>query len=64
MEINRRRTFDSLWPSNAPATPQQLAKNGFFATANFLETQCQFCRKIVSDWQYNDLVKIEIFIIY
>lgn len=57
LELNRRKTFQT-WPNNAPVDPDTLAKNGFFATGNFLETQCNFCRKIISDWQYNDQVLI------
>ncbi|XP_061394548.1 death-associated inhibitor of apoptosis 2 [Musca vetustissima] len=55
-EEERLRTF-STWPVNAPVYPNALAKNGFFATGNFLEASCHWCNCRISDWEYGDEVQ-------
>ncbi|XP_055904707.1 death-associated inhibitor of apoptosis 2 [Eupeodes corollae] len=54
-EENRLRSF-SGWPTNAPIDPERLARGGFYATGNLLETECHWCRKRISDWQYGDQI--------
>lgn len=54
-EENRLRSF-SNWPANAPIDPERLARGGFYATGNQLETECHWCRKKISDWQYGDQI--------
>ncbi|XP_055855654.1 death-associated inhibitor of apoptosis 2 [Episyrphus balteatus] len=54
-EENRLRSFVS-WPANAPIDPHRLARGGFYATGNQLETECHWCKKKISDWQYGDQI--------
>lgn len=55
IEENRLHSFHT-WPSNAPINPDRLARGGFFATGVYLETQCNWCNKKITDWQFGDQV--------
>ncbi|XP_059607699.1 death-associated inhibitor of apoptosis 2 [Phlebotomus argentipes] len=55
VEENRLRTF-SRWPSDAPVSPERIAKAGFFATGSDLEVQCAWCEKKIAAWEYGDQV--------
>uniref|UniRef100_A0A6B2EAJ7 Putative inhibitor of apoptosis 2 protein n=1 Tax=Phlebotomus kandelakii TaxID=1109342 RepID=A0A6B2EAJ7_9DIPT len=55
VEENRLRTF-SQWPSDAPVSPDRIAKAGFFATGTALEVQCPWCEKRINTWEYGDQV--------
>ncbi|XP_030375195.1 death-associated inhibitor of apoptosis 2 [Scaptodrosophila lebanonensis] len=55
LESERYATFGQ-WPSNAPVCVDDLVKNGFFATGNWLEVECNWCHVRLDMWQYGDSV--------
>lgn len=55
LESVRLATFGE-WPLNAPVTAEELVSNGFFATGNWLEAECNFCHVRIDRWEYGDLV--------
>lgn len=55
LESERIRTF-AQWPTNAPVLVDDLVKNGFFATGNWLEVECNFCHMRIDHWEYGDQV--------
>uniref|UniRef100_A0A1B0GLP2 RING-type domain-containing protein n=1 Tax=Lutzomyia longipalpis TaxID=7200 RepID=A0A1B0GLP2_LUTLO len=55
VEENRLMTF-SRWPSDAPVSPERIAKAGFFATGDALEVLCPWCKRRIRDWEYGDQV--------
>ncbi|KAH8405127.1 hypothetical protein KR222_004197 [Zaprionus bogoriensis] len=54
-ESERTATF-SQWPTNAPVQVQDLVRNGFFATGNWLEAECNWCHIRIDHWEYGDQV--------
>ncbi|KAL7737922.1 hypothetical protein ACLKA6_006292 [Drosophila palustris] len=55
LESERYTTFVG-WPSNAPVQIDDLVKNGFFATGNWLEAECNWCHIRIDHWEYGDQV--------
>ncbi|XP_034101838.1 death-associated inhibitor of apoptosis 2 [Drosophila albomicans] len=55
LEIERFVTFAD-WPTNAPVQVEDLVKNGFFATGNWLEAECNWCHIRIDHWEYGDNV--------
>ncbi|ALC41854.1 Iap2 [Drosophila busckii] len=55
LESERRATF-AEWPTNAPVHVDDLVKNGFFATGNWLECECNWCHIRIDHWEYGDQV--------
>lgn len=56
VEENRLQTFQN-WPENGIVSARQLAKEGFFATGYFLETECFCCHKRTINWEYGDCIR-------
>ncbi|EDW00601.1 GH20962 [Drosophila grimshawi] len=54
-ESERYATFLE-WPTNAPVQVGDLVKNGFFATGNWLEAECNWCHIRIDHWEYGDQV--------
>ncbi|XP_030567626.1 death-associated inhibitor of apoptosis 2 [Drosophila novamexicana] len=55
LESERYATFIE-WPTNAPVQVEDLVKNGFFATGNWLEAECNWCHIRIDHWEYGDQV--------
>ncbi|SPP73285.1 death-associated inhibitor of apoptosis 2 [Drosophila guanche] len=55
LESVRTATF-AVWPLNAPVSIEDLATNGFFATGNWLEAECNWCHVRIDRWEYGDQV--------
>ncbi|KAH8297261.1 hypothetical protein KR044_008882 [Drosophila immigrans] len=55
LESERYATFLE-WPTNAPVQIEDLVKNGFFATGNWLEAECNWCHVRIDHWEYGDQV--------
>lgn len=55
LESERYTTFVG-WPTNAPVQIEDLVKNGFFATGNWLEAECNWCHIRIDHWEYGDQV--------
>lgn len=57
-EEKRLETFYD-WPSNAPVTKEDLARNGFIYMHVSDRAQCIFCRGVLSSWDVGDVVENE-----
>jgi len=56
----RLRTFtDGIWPQDANAKPEELARNGMFYTGMSDRVQCAFCRGFLRNWAVGDVVSDE-----
>ncbi|EDV37204.1 uncharacterized protein Dana_GF13337, isoform A [Drosophila ananassae] len=55
LESVRLTTFGE-WPLNAPVSAEDLVVNGFFATGNWLEAECNWCHVRIDRWEYGDQV--------
>ncbi|XP_017148642.1 death-associated inhibitor of apoptosis 2 [Drosophila miranda] len=55
LESVRTATFVE-WPLNAPVSAEDLVTNGFFATGNWLEAECNWCHVRIDKWEYGDQV--------
>ncbi|XP_065367916.1 death-associated inhibitor of apoptosis 2 [Calliphora vicina] len=53
-EESRLQSFNT-WPTDAPVCYRTLSANGFFATGNLLEVECNWCHCVISDWENNDI---------
>ncbi|XP_039274671.2 baculoviral IAP repeat-containing protein 7-B-like [Styela clava] len=50
----RLSTFDQNWPNRIRATPEQIAKAGFFFLGDKDRTKCFYCNGGLQNWEEND----------